>query len=259
MQRGLLDHASRPLWDESRSSRGGELLLALQNRAAMSGRCVVSGAYADGGTITSAQTVARREAIAEAIAQAPTHEPHLYEGWATDPRDPAVSRWLLQAGVRRIIVGHKPSGDSPAVLSASYTGVEVISADTSYADTTSHDGRGVSIACVSLQGPSLDVNCARVYGTLRDGRQHDVRLPTLVGGAAGGDLPHPEGGDPVVGRELDDGWWVKALMVGEGADLVPNAEGAGRPASADDSQTRVYLCCRGSGRNVEYRDEVVRG
>jgi len=56
------------------------------------------------------------------------------------------------------------------------------------------------------------------------------------GGAAA--PPPPEGGDLLVGSELDEGWWVKALV------------------KADAGAPRVYHCCRGSGRTVEYRDEV---
>jgi hypothetical protein len=56
---------------------------------------------------------------------------------------------------RRVVVGHKPSGDSPAVLSSAYTGVEVISADISYADPKAPDSRGVAVAGVLLRGPSL--------------------------------------------------------------------------------------------------------
>ena len=43
----------------------------------------------------------------------------------SDPRDATVARWLRRSGVRRVIVGHKPCGDCPAVCSARYTGVEV--------------------------------------------------------------------------------------------------------------------------------------
>lgn len=67
---------------------------------------------------------------------------------------------------RRVVVGHKPSGDSPAVLSGAYTGVEIISADTSYADAKAADGRGVAVAGVLLRGPSL----------------HQVSRPTAWGG-----------------------------------------------------------------------------
>jgi len=38
LERGLADHAARPEWDAERKTRGGEVLLALQNRDAMWGR-----------------------------------------------------------------------------------------------------------------------------------------------------------------------------------------------------------------------------
>ena len=103
--------------------------------------------------------------------------------------------------------------------------------------------RGQSLACVSIHGPSLDVNHARVYGTLSDGRRHDVTLPTLARAKPGAPPPRPKGGDLVVGRELEDGWWVKARFVPEDA----------RQSGAEDGQ--LYLCCKGIGRKVEYRDD----
>jgi len=253
MQRGLSDHAARPSWDANRSSRGGEALMALQNRASLSGRCVVSSAYADGGCITSQDAPRRREILSEVQAASPTHDALLYEGWPSDPRCQHVADWLLTSGIRRLVVGHKPSGDSPAVLSARHTGVEVISADTSYADGTSADGRGRSIAGVSLHGPSLDINHARIFGRLADGRLHEAHLPTLPS-----DDPAFARGDLLVGNELDDGWWVKALLKD---DQSKEDGGRGRGVAPADAATggsnhRVYLCCRGRGRTVEYRDEV---
>ena len=132
-----------------------------------------------------------------------------------------------------MVVGHKPSGDSPAVLSSSYTGVEVISADTSYADARDANGRGVSIAGVSLLGNSLQRNAANIFGVLSDGREHDVFLATLDGTAGrAADAP----GDAMVGLELEDGWWVKAKV---------RSESTANPC---------YRCARGQGRVVEYQD-----
>jgi hypothetical protein len=74
-------------------------------------------------------------------------------------------------------------------------------------------GPGKSLACVSLYGPSLYVNQARIYGTLHDGRRHDVRLPTLASPATGAPPPPPEGGDPMVGRELADGTYSQKYLV----------------------------------------------
>ena len=90
----------------------------------------------------------------------------------------------------------------------SASGVEVISADTSYADPNDRLlGRGVSLAGVSILGPSLAVNHARIYGTLADGREHDAHLATLDGRGRQYDTP---GDDEIIGTETQDGWWVKA-------------------------------------------------
>ena len=59
----------------------------------------------------------------------------------SDPMDPEVAAWLLEQGVRLVVVGHKPCGDSPAVLRSCDTGVEVISADTSFSDIDAADNR----------------------------------------------------------------------------------------------------------------------
>ncbi|KAL1503822.1 hypothetical protein AB1Y20_012289 [Prymnesium parvum] len=227
LRRGLADHAARPEWDEARTARGGEQLLAVQNREASWGRTIVSNCYCDGGTITSTAAALRR---AEFLSRPPS-DAFAFAALCSDPRDQRVADWLASASIRRVVVGHKPSGDSPAVLSSRYTGVELISADTSYADPQAADGRGQSVACVLLRGPSLDENHSLVYGTLADGRRHEARLATL-GGAADG-----EGGDPHVGVELEDGWWVKARLCEEGAG------GGAR-----------YVCCRGAGREVEYKE-----
>ena len=53
LRRGLADHTKRPYWDAARSTRGGEALLAAQNRSAMLGRSIIALAYSDGGNITS--------------------------------------------------------------------------------------------------------------------------------------------------------------------------------------------------------------
>ena len=186
---GLADHAARPYWDAARRGRGGEQLMALQNRDAMWGRSVISNCYCDGGTITSAEAARQRAAALEQEPRAVTAAS--FRAVCADPRDAAVAAWLRRGGVRRVVVGHKPSGDSVAPLSWRYTGVEILSADTSYADPSAADGRGVSMACLTLRGPSLLENHARLSGVLRDGTRHAARLDTLggpehgLGGAAG--------------------------------------------------------------------------
>ena len=228
LRRGLEAHASQPEWDRERQRRGGEQLLALQNRCAMWGRSVVSNCYADGGCITTAAAASRREQTLPAAAAAPLR----FEGLCSDPADPAVAAWLIASGVRRVVVGHKPSGDCAAVLSSGHTGVEVLSADNSYGGGK---GRGDSLVGLLIRGASPYENHAVVYGTLADGRRHEARLPTLGGQEDGG------GGDARIGTRLDDGWWVKARLVGQDGEK--------------DGET-LYLCNRGAGRAVEAR--VVR-
>ncbi|NJN82646.1 MAG: hypothetical protein HC802_10495 [Caldilineaceae bacterium] len=53
LKRGLDNYRRRPTFNEDRSSRGGESLMALQNRPAMWGRSIISNCYGDGGCITT--------------------------------------------------------------------------------------------------------------------------------------------------------------------------------------------------------------
>ena len=38
---------------------------------------------------------------------------YIFAGVCSDPRDQRVADWLLQSGIKRVVVGHKPCGDSP--------------------------------------------------------------------------------------------------------------------------------------------------
>ncbi|KAL7451265.1 hypothetical protein ACHAWC_003088 [Mediolabrus comicus] len=128
---GLKDFESRPVWNPERTSRGGESLLAIQNRPSMWGRSVVCNSYADGGVVATDDAEEERKQALK-IAQEECN-PLAFEGIASNVFDPIPAEWLLKHGIRRIVVGHKPTGDCPAVLSPAYTGVEVCAVDTSFA------------------------------------------------------------------------------------------------------------------------------
>mmetsp|Transcript_8317 Transcript_8317/g.34246 ORF Transcript_8317/g.34246 Transcript_8317/m.34246 type:complete len:330 (-) Transcript_8317:26-1015(-) len=196
LEAGLRDHAARPTFDAEpyRSARGGEQLMALQNRAALWGRSVVSNCWADGGNPDSERARRRREAkwavVAETLSEnhedddeAQTELPptsfEAHTGYTSDAFDASVAAWLLESGVRRVVVGHRPVGDSPAILSAAYHGVELITADTSYSDVSATDNRGLAVAAVVLEGPSLEVNRATVHGVLADGQEYAGDMPML--------------------------------------------------------------------------------
>lgn len=235
---GLEDYERRPHWDKARTTRGGETLMALQNRPAMWGRTVVSNCYGDGGCITTHHAAAHRN-NPRRLEEEETN-PLVFENVSSDPCDQQVADWLLRHGVRRVVVGHKPTGDCPAVLSASYTGVEIVSADTSFSDTSAEDNRGEAVAVVEISGRDIDHNHLTLLGSFKTGESYDCQFPTLVGTntsnvslslKAKGVLEEKDHvGDSMLGRRLDDGgWWVKA------------------------STSTHYQLCRGQGRRVEYK------
>ncbi len=232
LKRGLADFDERPDWNEDRSSRGGESLLAIQCRPAMWGRSVVCNSYADGGVIATADAEQeRKEALRCAREKL---DPLVFEGIASDVMDPIPAKWLLDHGIQRIVVGHKPTGDCPAVLSSKYVGVEIVAVDTSYADRRDlncvkkfGNSRGNAIAIVEISG--LCPLCTRLEtsGVLACGTEYRNIFPSLsIDGKTEG---NNDMGDSYLGTRLSDGWWIKAAV-------PPN-----------------YHLCRGSGRFVEYK------
>lgn len=222
MKSGLEDFQKRPRWDKTRTTRGGEALMALQNRPAMWGRSIISNCYGDGGCITT-ENAAKIRDDPERQRMEQTN-PLIFEKVCSDPLDEDVAKWLLKDGIRRVVVGHKPTGDCPAVLSSLYTGVEIVSADTSFSDTSADDNRGRALALVEIVGHSSTDNSLKLSGVTREGSCYSSMYVRL----------HEDGvdesvGDPLLGTTLDsDGWWIKATV--------------------DDT----YYLTRGEGRNVEY-------
>ena len=258
---GLNDYNQRPNWNANRTSRGGEALLALQNRAAMWGRSIVSNCYGDGGCITTsyAAEVRKERQLDDDTDDNDdddnnngVNDPLLFENTSSDPMDTDVSQWLLQNGIHRVVVGHKPTGDSPAVLSADYTGVEIVSADTSFSDTSCSDNRGRVVSVVELVGRNEHTNQLHLYGILQTGQAYDSWFPTIrrrrrqqqqqqrdITNYCDNDTDDDDNnssGDIYLGKQLPrDGWWVKASYY-------------------DDSKQEDYYClARGKGRRVEYQ------
>lgn len=222
LHQGLKDYIQRPLWDEGRTTRGGESLMALQNRPAMWGRSIVSNCYGDGGCITTDSAAEHRNNPKRLEAQ--QNDPLAFEKVSSDPMDAKVAGWLLKNGIRRVVVGHKPTGDCPAVLSASYTGIEVVSADTSYSDISSSDNRGMALSVVEIVGDSSLDNHLEISGRLSNGNTYHNIFHRL----------HDEGiddtvGDVNLGKKKSDGWWIKARTEDQ------------------------YWLCRGMGRKVEHK------
>ena len=221
LRTGLRDFAERPHWDDARSTRGGEALMALQNRSAMWGRSIVSNCYGDIGVITTDFATEHRNDPARRILE--EKDPLVFEKVSSNPMDSRVASWLLENQISRVVVGHKPTGDCPAVLSAAYTGVEICSADTSFSDMSAEDNRGAAVSNVELIGGKTFDNNLEISGSLRDGKSYHSIFNRL----------HRDGidetiGDNNLGKKIPDGWWVKS------------------------STPDHYLLCRGKVRKVEY-------
>ena len=234
LRAGLDDYAARPGWDAARTTRGGEALVALQNRCATWGRSVISNSYGDGGCITTEHALSLASDPGQRAREA--IDPLAFERVSSDPTDRTVAEWLLSGGIRRVVVGHKPTGDAPAVLSAHETGVEVVSADTNYSDPASPDGRGRAVPVVEILGQTEFDNRLELSGTLSDGTEHRSVLNRLHGFSGIDETV----GDSLLGRQIreetgeEDGdgpgrWWVKA-------------------STATD-----YRLARGRGRRVDYK------
>lgn len=127
-----------------------------------------------------------------------------------------------------MIVGHKPSADCPAVLSSHYTGLEIVSADTSFSDTSAKDNRGLAVSVVEVVGSSAKDNQLHLHGTLMNGKRYSSKFSRLHSG----DKVDTSHGDGLLGRQLTDGsnWWIKVK-----------------------TESGEYCLTRGKGRKVEHR------
>lgn len=205
----------RPDWSGKVRSRGGEALMAYQSRAASCLLTVVVSCYVDGKNMPTRQAIDQDK----------------MEGFSkcSDPLSKKVVEYLHRADVRRVVVGHKPSGEAPAILrtrGVDGKGYEVISADTNYASSKDEQMRGQSWCEVRISQDSGHSQ-TRLRGQRPDGLgEYDFKLQVLGSDPAGDD------GDALVGHQARYGkqWvWVRLKL-----------------NSGD------YLLSRGYGRTAEY-------
>jgi len=165
----LDDFCARPLWNEERTSRGGECLMAWQSNPASANQTPITAGYMDRGELGTFSM--------------------------------AVVRYLQGSGVRRICVGHKPSGDCPLVLRVD-KGIDVINADLTRTDPASPDGRGeCAVGEVLIRyNAETKSSVAAVQGILPSGKSYAYNVASDIGG------------DEYVGKVTDDGFFVRALL-----------------------------------------------
>ncbi len=113
-----------------------------------------------------------------------------------DPRLPpaGVVERLVEAGVRRVVVGHTPSGDTPSVLRDPARGFELIMADNSYARVRSGSRVLLDDGAIGVSGRAV----------LDDGREVEVAFT----------LGLDDGASPVGLRARDGGQLIKAPLAG---------------------------------------------
>lgn len=121
---------------------------------------------------------------------------------------PATIFFLLESGVRRLVIGHTPSGELPVILRTPDDAFEVVVADTSRA------GEVETPALVSLEGPDLDTVMVLGQVTLA-GQRTPVAFRSRVGHASPLGKRTPDGAVVVgsapgglVTYQLAPGWKV---------------------------------------------------
>eukprot|EP00516_Mucochytrium_quahogii_P005685 CAMPEP_0203759750 /NCGR_PEP_ID=MMETSP0098-20131031/12916_1 /ASSEMBLY_ACC=CAM_ASM_000208 /TAXON_ID=96639 /ORGANISM=" , Strain NY0313808BC1" /LENGTH=379 /DNA_ID=CAMNT_0050652921 /DNA_START=1240 /DNA_END=2379 /DNA_ORIENTATION=+ len=149
----------------------------------------------------------------------------LYNDWlekggtlpARIPR--SVANYLLDSGIRRVVSGHRPHGDTPTVIREEETDFIVVTADTSYSDKTAPDNRGkaVSEILVDISTSGDKVNSStRIRGIRKDGTTQldfvveldpSVGCPLSAVARKSSDTPSQEG-------------WLKAALPSEGEYLA---------------------------------------
>lgn len=209
-QQCILDWKRRPHWEtggDGVTRRGGDALMAYQNKPAILNKTVAVHSYVDG------LNIAAPGSLREGFEQ------------RSDPYDKEVQTYLAQYGVRRVVVGHTPSGEAPASFVDPSSGFQLISADTNYATTSTGDRRGGSWCEVVIE-PS---GRARLHGALADGR---------------GTYNCSVDEDPYIGTRRPDGSWVKVRLT-SGAYLV--SKGSGRHVESTlDWIEPIYLDYNGT-------------
>eukprot|EP00747_Dinoflagellata_sp_TGD_P149343 gnl/TRDRNA2_/TRDRNA2_177002_c1_seq1.p1 gnl/TRDRNA2_/TRDRNA2_177002_c1~~gnl/TRDRNA2_/TRDRNA2_177002_c1_seq1.p1 ORF type:complete len:537 (+),score=101.95 gnl/TRDRNA2_/TRDRNA2_177002_c1_seq1:94-1611(+) len=150
----------------------------------------------------------------------------------------AVENFLLASGISRVFTGHQPHGQSPSIVRQPESGILCLACDTSYSDMKAPkdnnpaDNRGKAVTVVRAEGDKVHLE-----GVVADGSSHHFTLHC--------DPVKDEYPFALVGRQLQDGSWVKSLtevdgkvgvraVLGEGFKLTPKV----LPASEATAQLK---------------------
>mmetsp|Transcript_30073 Transcript_30073/g.79207 ORF Transcript_30073/g.79207 Transcript_30073/m.79207 type:complete len:1054 (-) Transcript_30073:32-3193(-) len=159
-------------------------------------------------------------------------------------RTEKVRKFLDESGIKCLITGHQPHGQTPTVVRHMDTGLLAITADTSRSDSKGSkvfnplNNRGLAISIVRLQGDHVFIE-----GVSNDGEKHACKL----------NRRHPSKDampDALVGRQLISNAWVKTVVERNGEKMVIVALGEGFNVTVEAMRIqRACLNLRG-----EYRE-----
>jgi len=136
-------------------------------------------------------------------------------------RSVKVREFLNSSGIKCLISGHQPHGQTPTVVRHMDTGLLVITADTSRSDAKGSkvfnplNNRGLAISVVRFQG-----DLVLIEGTTNEGSKHGCKLNRRR--MNGEEMP-----DALVGRQLLNNAWVKTVVEENGEKKVIVALGVG--------------------------------
>jgi hypothetical protein len=131
--------------------------------------------------------------------------------------DGEVLAYCKKAGIKNIIVGHQPAGDSPLVIASD--GVSVLCGDTSYAndvqwvdvDVSKYEmrpstpppidsTRGVAVSEILFEFPAeQSASTVTIHGVLSNGIPYEYNLAQPLA-------------QQVLGKEYSDSFWARALV-----------------------------------------------
>lgn len=164
--------------------------------------------------------------------------------------DPEVEDILIKWGIKRVLSGHQPHGQSPTVVRHPRSGLLRITGDTSFSHMASQklfnkaNNRGNVISVVTLHGDTV-----RIHGDMLD-CAHDTLLHV---DPKQDEIPHA-----LVGRQLKSEGWVKAVVVpeedGEGTMMAPTKTTSGK---RKDSKKKSHP--DGNNYHEAHLLKVVRG
>jgi hypothetical protein len=177
-------------WDETGTIRGGDALMAYQNKRAIQCKTVCVHAYVDG------------KNIGEEDAYTPGNKSGIRSGYElrSNPHSEKAASYMRKAGISRVIVGHTPSGRAPAIL-VEKNGVDIVSADTNYAES---DGSRGNNWCEVL----VDKEAVQIHGVALE-REYDCVMEAPIGNLV----------------EVDgEMWWVK-VKFDNGEFLISRGRG----------------------------------